>query len=243
MQEKRPHLEQAEHPLSMLSNSEGVGPLLPEYMAKFGEPSRAWTARWNKRMADGDRKRTNAALDWDVNITLPRQWALLQPENRLDMQRRIAAPAHTSSAWPSGFAPGQDGIRALVVALLVWGSTAKGQIDEQTEWRLIAADVAQVLRILARQGGAVEHSAPEARKKCVLKTDPSLVSYQVATGCPARRLEKCPIPDRQCKMIDDCGRCLLRPNDDDDMFDARLCEEPSVGEENGGPESAARWFG
>ncbi|VDB98552.1 unnamed protein product [Peniophora sp. CBMAI 1063] len=139
---------------------------LPEYMASFSD--RSWAARWHKRALPGT-ARTRAALDSDVHITLPRQWAMLQPAVRLDSEQRISQPALASMAWSPDFAPGESGIRVLVVTLLNWGSHAAGKQDEQKEWRAVAADVAAVLRILAEKTGESAMSEPEGRKKYVIR--------------------------------------------------------------------------
>lgn len=138
----------------------------PEYMAKFGEQGRDWMARWSKRMEPG-RTRTRAAIDANINISLPRQWALLQPKNRLDAQGRIAVQGDVSMSWTSGLAPGLNGVRTLVVSLLNWGAHAKGAENEQAEWRLVAADVALVLQVLARKAGPAETNTRVGRKKYV----------------------------------------------------------------------------
>lgn len=162
---------------------------LPAYMAKFRNSGR-WAARWHKRALPG-KTRTPAALDSDVNVTLPRQWALLQPAARLDSQMRITVPAHASMAWSSNFAPGVCGVRLLVVTLLNWGANTVGSQDEQREWCSVAADVAQVLRILAQQAGGPQSSAAEVRKKYAARYRARIdfLSDHVVIGCQASNCE------------------------------------------------------
>ncbi|KZV61683.1 hypothetical protein PENSPDRAFT_693193 [Peniophora sp. CONT] len=120
---------------------------LPRYMADLGK--RAGGMRWHKRQAEGS-ARTAAAVDRDVNTTLPRQWALLQPAVRRDEAGRLRIPADNSMSWGSALAPGFNGVRLLIVTLFQWGFNM-GDTAERAEWERLAADVARVLEILSEQ--------------------------------------------------------------------------------------------
>ncbi|VDC02604.1 unnamed protein product [Peniophora sp. CBMAI 1063] len=109
---------------------------------------RGFTSRWNGR-ADSVETRTPAKLDADVNVTLPRQWALLQPAERLDMQGCICVAPNVDMDWRNVLAPGLEGIRLLVVTTLVWAYNIKD--DELTEWSSLATDMIQVLGVLLEQ--------------------------------------------------------------------------------------------
>ncbi|VDB94395.1 unnamed protein product [Peniophora sp. CBMAI 1063] len=121
----------------------------PRYMAELYK--RDFVSRWNAR-ADDNESRTPAKLDADVNATLTRQWALLQPMERLDAQGRICVPADASMDWRGRLAPGLDGVRLLVVTMLVWAWNIRGD-EERTQWSHMAIDVSRVLRILVQQAG------------------------------------------------------------------------------------------
>lgn len=140
----------------MRANEDGA--LLPEYMACFVRSPRNGIARWHKK-AEENKKRTSALLDWDIGVTLPRQWAMLQPDARRGEGYGIDAAAGASLSWPANtVCPGQDGIRKFVVTLLSWGF-ALGKVDgeevgeEAAEWTRTAVDVAEVLQIVAAQHG------------------------------------------------------------------------------------------
>ncbi|VDB91543.1 unnamed protein product [Peniophora sp. CBMAI 1063] len=139
---------------------------VPEYLAKFGDKGREWHARWHQRAEPGTtRKRT--ALDWDIHVTFPRLWVALQPSARLNEYGNIAVPAQASMVWSPDVAAGKDGVRALVATVLNWGSNAKTEPSEVTQWRYIAADMAQVLRVLAEQAGqsqTTEESVKRVKK-------------------------------------------------------------------------------
>ncbi|VDB96468.1 unnamed protein product [Peniophora sp. CBMAI 1063] len=149
---------------------------LPSYVA--GLQSRSFASRWNNR-ADKGISRTPAQLDADIDVTLPHQWALLQPKERLDDQERIVHAANASMTWKKALAPGIDGVRLLVVTALVWAWNI-GE-EEHTQWSYLAIDMIQVLRILCHQAtlqeaysservtGQAESCIPEGRKKSARK--------------------------------------------------------------------------
>lgn len=140
--------------------------VVPDYLKTFAASGRAWAARWNKRAGPGVR-RTPAALDSNVNVTLPRLWAAIQPQERRDTNGCIAIRALPSMRWSSDVAPGLDGVRTLVVTLLNWGANAGPATDERLQWRCVAADVAQVLRIVANKAGQPKETGSKGRTKYV----------------------------------------------------------------------------
>ena len=119
---------------------------------------RDFTARWNVRADDGG-ARTPAKLDADINVTLPRQWALLQPKERRDEGGRLFVAAHASMNWRNVLAPGLDGVRLLVVTTLLWGWSIKGD-EERTQWKYLSLDILHVLRILSHQAGICQVGEP-----------------------------------------------------------------------------------
>ncbi|VDC07793.1 unnamed protein product [Peniophora sp. CBMAI 1063] len=139
---------------------------VPEYLAKFGEKGRVWNARWHQRAKPSEaRKRT--ALDWDVHVTFPRLWASLQPPARLNERGSIAMPAHASMVWSPDVAAGKEGVRALVATVLNWGSNAGAEPSEVGQWRYVAADMAQVLHVLAGQAGQPQMTEESVKRvKC-----------------------------------------------------------------------------
>lgn len=132
--------------LTMKKGSNEVG--LPSYMADLS--LRQFASRWNARAGD-NKSRTPAKLDADVDLTLPRQWAQLQPAPRLDAQGRICKPADMSMNWLGALSPGLEGVRLLVITVLVWGWNMRD--EEGTEWSRLALDISRVLRILTQQAG------------------------------------------------------------------------------------------
>ena len=52
--------------------------------------------------------------------------------------------------------------------MLNWGYNAISGTDELVEWRRVAADVAQILCILAEQAGPYKGREVKGRKKCVV---------------------------------------------------------------------------
>ncbi|VDB95708.1 unnamed protein product [Peniophora sp. CBMAI 1063] len=119
----------------------------PRYME--GLQWRGFASRWNDRAKEGE-VRTPAKLDTDVNITLPRQWALFQPLERLDDMKRIVIAAHRDMDWKNALAPGLDGVRLFIVTTLIWAWNVRGH-EERTQWSYLATDIVQVLRILVEQ--------------------------------------------------------------------------------------------
>lgn len=152
--------------LAMRYNENGA--LRPEYMANFGRSGRNWTARWHKKVA-ADKKRTATMIDCDVDETLPRQWAMLQPAERRNDAGKLIARADASLTWPDhSITPGEQGIRVLVVTLLCWGSCIVADAEyEAAEWTRTAADVASVLNIMATRQGPESGASTGGRAKCV----------------------------------------------------------------------------
>lgn len=133
----------------------------PRYMADLC--LRNFASRWHTRAGDGD-TRTPAKLDADVNITLPRQWALLQPAERVDERGCISIAASTNMNWSDALSPGLEGVRLLVVTAMQWAFNIKGD-EERTQWSYLAIDMIEVLRILVLQRklqDAVEKSAVQS---------------------------------------------------------------------------------
>lgn len=138
---------------------------------------RGFTSRWNARAEDGQ-ARTKAKLDADINVTLPCQWALLQPAARIDEQGCICIEADASMDWRGLLAPGLEGVRLLIVTTLVWGWNIRGD-QERTDWSYLATDMLHVLRILVQQARLrdarelsmaqdhVEGRKKSTRKRCV----------------------------------------------------------------------------
>ncbi|VDB94598.1 unnamed protein product [Peniophora sp. CBMAI 1063] len=150
-----------------LMRADEAGMLEPAYLLTFARSPRNGVARWHSTKAVQGKKRTSALLDWDIHLTLPRQWALLQPDERRDDIGRLVAPANASLTWPANtICPGENGIRILVATLLAWGSGINAsESDEGTVWRRMAADVADVLKIVANKHSATHTSTTGGRVK------------------------------------------------------------------------------
>lgn len=122
----------------------------PRYMAEV--PQRQATTqtamRWHSRATE-NKPRTGSAIDADVGVTLPKQWALLQPHARLNTGGCIYVAADASMDWSEALSPGIDGVRALIVTALQWGYNLQGQ--EEEEWQRLVIDIYEVLRILTSQ--------------------------------------------------------------------------------------------
>ncbi|VDB86138.1 unnamed protein product [Peniophora sp. CBMAI 1063] len=134
---------------------------LPRYMAEVPprQVSKRTAMRWHSRSLR-EKARTPTSLDHDIAVTLPRQWALLQPQARLDARGRICIPASLEMDWREMLAPGIDGVRVLIVTVLQWAANIQGD-DEQKEWEQLATDICHVLGILIRQApGSKSPSAP-----------------------------------------------------------------------------------
>ncbi|VDB85032.1 unnamed protein product [Peniophora sp. CBMAI 1063] len=138
------------------TTTEAVAVEQPRYM--FDLHLRDFTSRWNGRATYGE-NRTTAKMDADVNVTLPRQWALLQPQERLDRQGQVCVTADSSMNWRNALSPGLEGIRILVVTLLVWAWNIRGD-EERSEWSRLASDVSQVLHVLTEKVGILETDSP-----------------------------------------------------------------------------------
>ncbi|VDC01276.1 unnamed protein product [Peniophora sp. CBMAI 1063] len=134
--------------LRTVEHAHGSDPMeKPAYIADLR--LRAFASRWNAR-ADSDNSRTPAKLDADINISLPHQWALLQPAEHLDRQGCICVAPDIDMDWQDSLAPGLEGVRLLVVTALIWAYNIKDK-EECKQWTRLAYDMLQVLRILVQQ--------------------------------------------------------------------------------------------
>lgn len=67
---------------------------LPQYMADLA--GKATGTRASKRAAHAEEKRSRTTVHWNVNVMLPRQRALQQPDARLDAEARMVRSADLS---------------------------------------------------------------------------------------------------------------------------------------------------
>lgn len=135
-------------------NGRSDAKILPHYMEKL--IGKTTSVRASKRAENAQESTSKTKVDWDVNITLPQQWALQQPEARRDRNGCIARAASPSMRW-DGICAGRDGARLIVITLLQWGLDLRNA-SEVLEWHRIAVDIAQVLRVLAKQAYAAPTS-------------------------------------------------------------------------------------
>ena len=116
---------------------------------------------WSKR-ANGEKARTKAQLDEDINLSLPREWAAQQPAGRRSEAGVLMEEANLGMDWADRLPAGADGVRLLIVPLLSWGCDIKDnkRTEEAGDWERLAQDVVEVLDVLAARGGEYEPPAP-----------------------------------------------------------------------------------
>ncbi|VDC00203.1 unnamed protein product [Peniophora sp. CBMAI 1063] len=86
--------------------------------------------------------------------------------------------------WRGNLAPGLEGVRLLVVTLLVWAYNIRE--EEEKEWSRLAYDMLQVLRVLAQQAAGHSNSTENA----TVDSDEDLDDGDTRRKRPSRKLKK-----------------------------------------------------
>ncbi|VDC05203.1 unnamed protein product [Peniophora sp. CBMAI 1063] len=114
-------------------------------------PRAQYKVKWCPLAARGEAPSVDG-VDWNLGSALSIQWARLQPKERRDDEFIAAAPS-ADMVWGLSFAGGKQGVRLLILGLLLWAD-ALGEIRDGTtvqDWNDLAADMALVLRVRAEQ--------------------------------------------------------------------------------------------
>lgn len=122
----------------------------PIYLRKILVGS-GYKAKWCSIALRGEVPSADAA-DWNLGGALSEQWARLQPRERCEAGLVTKEPT-VDMVWGPAFAGGKQGVRLLVIGLLVWGNGLNAVADGTTvaDWNSLAADMALVLRARGEQ--------------------------------------------------------------------------------------------